>query len=149
MGRGWWVRELILTGVLYSLYLGSCYLPIVWPIKAGQGVNMTGFLPHSPWGLSGYCFHQWYLDGWVGVCREKVCPGCISKRCSLGGIGVQLSNSNSTFIAPKDILKVHYTKKHCSIARDIARVNTTERAREKWKIGVDMHFQRGKTSALT
>ena len=26
----------------------------------------TSFLPHSPSGLSGYCFHPWCPDWWVG-----------------------------------------------------------------------------------
>ena len=45
------------------------------------------FLPHSPKGLLGYCFHPWCLDGRpggrAGGRREKVCPGCIPEtvRC--------------------------------------------------------------------
>ena len=44
---------------------------------------MGKFLPHSPEGLSGYCFHPWCPDGRVGGRREIVCPGCISEtvRC--------------------------------------------------------------------
>ena len=37
------------------------------------------FLPHSPLGLSGYCFHPWCPDGQVGGQRGKVCLGCISE----------------------------------------------------------------------
>ena len=41
------------------------------------------FIPHSPEGLSGYCFHPWCPDGQSGGQREKVCPDCISEtvRC--------------------------------------------------------------------
>ena len=42
------------------------------------------FLPHSPYGLSGYCFHTWCTDGQAGVqagsqAAGKVCLGCISE----------------------------------------------------------------------
>ena len=58
------------------------------------------FLPHSPKGLSGYCFHPWCLDGlagiradiWVGGQQEKVCLGCISETVRDIGKGVQVYN---------------------------------------------------------
>ena len=37
------------------------------------------FLPHSPYGQSGYCFHPWCPDGRAVGRRENVCPGCISE----------------------------------------------------------------------
>ena len=43
-------------------------------------VNMfPEFLPHTPLGLSGYCFHPWCLDGWVRGRQEKVFLALISE----------------------------------------------------------------------
>ena len=41
------------------------------------------FLPHSPYGQSGYCFHPWCLDGQAAGQQEKVYPGYMSEtiRC--------------------------------------------------------------------
>ena len=32
----------------------------------GQEITDFEFLSHSPYGLSGYCFHLWCPGGWAG-----------------------------------------------------------------------------------